>query len=89
MRRKLPSHMLVAFDIRAPLRGEVLHTSALELVEFYNSQLNMIFPSVNYPLIMYKHIRDLGLPSEFLLHTNTRSTVLIAEQLKCTLELDV
>lgn len=57
--------MIVAFDIRAPLKGEVLHNSVLELVEFYNTQLNMIFPPVNYPLIMYKHIRDLGLPSKF------------------------
>lgn len=72
MRRKLPSHMIVAFDIRAPLKGEVLHSSVLELVEFYNTELNMIFPSVNYPLVMYKHIRDLGLPSRFLPHMNTK-----------------
>ncbi|CAG8960949.1 hypothetical protein HYFRA_00002487 [Hymenoscyphus fraxineus] len=64
MRRKLPPPMVASFDIKAPLRGETLQTSVMQLVEFYKTQLNMIFPSINYPLVMYKHIRDLALPIE-------------------------
>ena len=65
MRSKLPGHFYSALEIRAPLKEPSLYKIVLELVEFYNLQFEMIFPPLNYPLLLFKHIRDLGLPGKF------------------------
>jgi RNA polymerase I-specific transcription initiation factor RRN7 len=66
MRSKLPGHFYSALEIRAPLKGGTLCGAALDLVEFYNLHFEMVFPPLNYPLLIFKHIRDLGLPGRFL-----------------------
>jgi RNA polymerase I-specific transcription initiation factor RRN7 len=63
MRSKLPGHFFSALEIRAPLKGGTLYSAALDLVEFYNLHFEMV---LNYPLLIFKHIRDLGLPGKFL-----------------------
>jgi hypothetical protein len=65
MRSKLPAHFYSALEIRAPLKGAALHGTTLELVRFYNLQFEMVFPPLNSPLLIYKHVRDLGLPGMF------------------------
>ncbi len=67
MRSKLPAHFYSALEIRAPLEGVALYVTALELVEFYNLYFEMVFPPLNSPLLIFKHIRDLGLPGMFFL----------------------
>jgi len=66
MKSKLPGHYYSALEIRAPLKEVYLHRTALELVEFYNLQFELVFPPLNYPLLLFKHMRDLGLPGKFL-----------------------
>ena len=61
MRSRLPSHFLMALEIRALKRGAVQH-AVLRLVEFYKVHYELIFPSLNAPLLIFKHVRDLGLP---------------------------
>ena len=65
MRSKLPGHFYSALEIRAPLKEASLYKTVLELVEFYHLQFEMVFPPLNYPLLLFKHIRDLGLPGKF------------------------
>ncbi|KAH8659085.1 hypothetical protein BGZ60DRAFT_414514 [Tricladium varicosporioides] len=64
MRSRLPAHYHSAFEIRAPLRGFNLHRAVLDLVSYFNSNFEMAFPPLNFPLLLFKHIRDLGLPVE-------------------------
>ncbi len=65
MRSKLPSAFHSALEIRAPLKGVALHGAVLELVEWYHVQYEMLFPSLNTPLLLYKHMTNLGLPGTF------------------------
>jgi RNA polymerase I-specific transcription initiation factor RRN7 len=67
MRLKLPGHFHSALEIRAPLGGAALHRTVLEQVEFYNLHFEMVFPQLNYPLLLFKHMRDLGVPGQFLI----------------------
>jgi len=64
MRRRLPAHFHAALEIHAPLKGSQIYSSVLELVEFYNIQINMVFPPLNAPLLIEKHLSELGLPSK-------------------------
>jgi hypothetical protein len=63
MRRHLPAHFYSALEIHSPLKGPAIHAAVIELVEFYHVQLEMVFPALNYPLLIYKHMRDMALPS--------------------------
>lgn len=67
MRSKLPGYFYSALEIRAPLNGAKLGGTVLELVEFYNLHFEMVFPRLNYPLLLFKHVRDLGLPRKPLI----------------------
>jgi hypothetical protein len=79
MRSKLPPSLSGALEIHAQLNGPVLQQCVLELIEFFNTEFEMVFPPLNYPLLIYKHIRDLGLPGKYCLlsmytpRPNTRS----------------
>jgi len=64
MRRRLPAHFHAALEIHTPLKGSQIYSAVLELIEFYNIQINMVFPPLNAPLLIEKHVRDLGLPSK-------------------------
>ena len=63
MRAKLPPHFHSAFEIRTRLKGISLHMATLSLIEFYHAEFEMIFPELNHPLILFKNIKYLGLPS--------------------------
>jgi RNA polymerase I-specific transcription initiation factor RRN7 len=65
MRVKLPGSYHGALEIRAPLKGSSLHRTVSELIGFYHAQFEMVFPPLNSPLLIYVHIRDLGLPGTF------------------------
>ncbi|KAH8597253.1 hypothetical protein B0O99DRAFT_618376 [Bisporella sp. PMI_857] len=64
MRRRLPAHYHAALEIHTPLRGSAIYGSVLELIEFYNIHVNLIFPPLNAPLLIEKHIQNLCLPIE-------------------------
>ena len=64
MKRRLPGHFHAALEIHAPLKGSRIYSTVLELIEFYNIQINMVFPALNAPLLIERHIRELGLPSK-------------------------
>ncbi|RDL33685.1 Ubiquitin-like protein [Venustampulla echinocandica] len=76
MRNRLPAQHYSALEIRAPLKGSSIHGVVLELVEFYNRQFDMEFPSLNSPLLIFKHVRDLGLPIEIYAATRRLATLL-------------
>jgi RNA polymerase I-specific transcription initiation factor RRN7 len=65
MRVKLPGSYQGALEIRTPLKGSSLYRTASELIGFYHAQFEMVFPPLNCPLLIYIHIRDLGLPGMF------------------------
>lgn len=65
MRTRLPPYYYAALEIRAQLRGSSLYRTVLQLVEFYNTQFEMVFPPLNAPLLIFKHVRDLGLPGKY------------------------
>jgi RNA polymerase I-specific transcription initiation factor RRN7 len=65
MRVKLPGSYHGALEIRAPLKGSSLYRTVSELIRFYHAQFEMVFPPLNSPLLIYVHIRDLGLPGTF------------------------
>lgn len=62
MRARLPAYYLSALEIRAPLRRDDLHKAVLELIISYKQRFDFVFPPLNAPLILFKHVRDLGLP---------------------------
>ncbi|KAL3428383.1 hypothetical protein PVAG01_01892 [Phlyctema vagabunda] len=62
MRNRLPPHFHIALEIHSQLKGADLQGAVLELVEFYNLYLEMVFPPLNIPPLLYKHLRDLALP---------------------------
>ena len=67
MRSKLPPQFYVALEIRRPLKGWAIHSAVLELMGFYHDHFDMVFPTLNTPLLLFKHIRNLGLPSTYAL----------------------
>ncbi|KAG0649094.1 RNA polymerase I-specific transcription initiation factor rrn7 [Hyphodiscus hymeniophilus] len=66
MRSKLPPHFHSALEIHAPLKGWSIYTAVVELMDFYRLHFEMVFPSLNTPLLLFKHMRDLGLPIQRL-----------------------
>jgi len=83
MRSRLPGHFYSALEIRAPLKGAALYGTVLELVEFYNLHFGMVSPPLNSPLLIFKHIRDLGLPGMSL--STGSAAIPDREQLRSTL----
>ncbi|KAF4637295.1 hypothetical protein G7Y89_g796 [Cudoniella acicularis] len=64
MRNRLPAHYHSALEIKTPLRGTILHGAVRELVEYFSIRFEMVFPPLNFPLALFKQVRDLGLPIE-------------------------
>jgi RNA polymerase I-specific transcription initiation factor RRN7 len=62
MRSKLPPHFHSALEIRAPLKEAALHSTVIGLLELFLIQFEMAFPPLNISLLLFKHVRDLGLP---------------------------
>lgn len=66
MRMKLPAHYHKALETRHVPKGAKLHQAILDTIRFYNLHFEMEFPPLNTPLVLYKHVRDLCLPSKLL-----------------------
>jgi RNA polymerase I-specific transcription initiation factor RRN7 len=60
----MPAHFHSALEIRAPLKGVSIYSAVMELVEFYHLHFEMIFPPLNSPLLLFKHMKELALPSK-------------------------
>lgn len=65
MRARLPAHFHTALEIRAPLRAQALQGAVSKMVEFYNVHYEMVFPPLNTPPLILKHMRCLGLPGMY------------------------
>ena len=62
MRARLPGPLHSSLEIREPLKGEALHKAVSKLIQFYHLEFEMIFPALNFPLLLFKHMRNLALP---------------------------
>lgn len=76
MRLRLPGQFQHALELRTQLKGSSIYNSVLEMVEFYNIQFEMVFPPLNFPLLIYKHMTDLGLPIEIYPAVRRLATIL-------------
>lgn len=68
MKTKLPAQRHAALEIRIPLSGISLSRAVLDLMDFYHITFSMQFPSINMPVLLFKYLRDLGLPSRTSTH---------------------
>jgi len=64
MRAKLPAYYAQALEIHAPLNGDTFHKTILNQIDFFHTKFEMVFPPLNVPLLLFKHVRDLGLPGK-------------------------
>ncbi|KAI4117473.1 MAG: hypothetical protein LQ345_002287 [Seirophora villosa] len=62
MREKLPARYLAALDTQSILEPDDLRKTVHELSLLYSDPIGLILPALNYPLLLFKHIRDLALP---------------------------
>lgn len=62
MRKRLPGHFHVALQIKSQSSLKNLHGAILDMVEFYHFHFEMVFPPLNSPLLIFKHLKELGLP---------------------------
>lgn len=79
MRRHLPGHFHAALEIHKPLKGASIYKAVLELVEFFHTQFKIHIPPLNFPLILYKHVRLLALPIEIYTAVRRLATILNIE----------
>lgn len=72
MKSHLPSHYHASLEVRSAIKGEDVQITTLEFIQFFNHHFEMTFPSLNAPPLLFRTIRDLGLPgvclSSFLLY---------------------
>ncbi|KAL9058873.1 MAG: hypothetical protein Q9206_001727 [Seirophora lacunosa] len=62
MREKLPARYLAALDTQSILEPDDLRKTVHELSLLYSDPIGLTLPALNYPLLLFKHIRDLALP---------------------------
>ena len=53
----------LTLDLQSPLELDHLRKSIHNLSLFYTHHFTLVFPPLNAPLLLYKHIRNLSLPS--------------------------
>ncbi|KAF7901561.1 hypothetical protein EAE99_012217 [Botrytis elliptica] len=76
MRARLPGHYFRALEIHGILNGHRLHQTVLDMVSFFNFNFEMVFPPINHKLLLYKSIRDLGLPVDIYMAVNHLAEIL-------------
>ncbi|KAF7886842.1 uncharacterized protein EAF02_003489 [Botrytis sinoallii] len=76
MRARLPGHYFRALEIHSILNGHRLHQTVLDMVSFFNFNFEMVFPPINHKLLLYKSIRDLGLPVDIYMAVNHLAEIL-------------
>lgn len=62
MKLRLPPQYHGALDLRSVLHKGALHRAILKLASLYNEDFGMVCPPLNAPLLIFKHMRELGLP---------------------------
>lgn len=62
MREALPPHLTRSLEVRSVLSGRTFNKAVLQLVRFFHKEFDMVFPPITTPVLLYKHVRDLGLP---------------------------
>ncbi|PYI00158.1 RNA polymerase I-specific transcription initiation factor Rrn7 [Aspergillus ellipticus CBS 707.79] len=62
MRDNLPPEFISILEPRRLLQAEELHTAVGDLVLLYHSKFSMKFPSVNWPILLYRYIKRLAIP---------------------------
>lgn len=66
MKARLPGSYQRALKVKtASFRGGELHQAVLELILEYHSNYGMVFPALNYPLLLLRYMRELALPGKF------------------------
>lgn len=79
MRDKLPSQYVSLLEPRVScvrryldmdtkswqglLKAEHLHKTVQDLILFYHRKFDMLFPPINWPVILFHYVRRLALPS--------------------------
>lgn len=81
MRIKLPGHFHAALEMKSVLKGSALYGVVLELVQFYGTQFEMLCPPLNAPVLLFKHIRDLGLPGKSPENQNSTGSLTITAEI--------
>lgn len=65
MRARLPAEYHAALESRSVLKAGDLYEAVLNMVTSFKERHDLVFPPLNAPLIMFKHVRDLCLPCKF------------------------
>ncbi|PYI04964.1 RNA polymerase I-specific transcription initiation factor Rrn7 [Aspergillus sclerotiicarbonarius CBS 121057] len=62
MRDKLPSEFISILETTRLLQAEHLHGAVSDLLLLYHDKFSMQFPSLNWPVLLYRYIKRLALP---------------------------
>lgn len=62
MKQRLPAQYLRALDTTSPLEPDNLRKTIHNLSLFYTYHFELVFPPLNFSLLLYKQIRNLSLP---------------------------
>jgi RNA polymerase I-specific transcription initiation factor RRN7 len=62
MKSKLPAGYHTALDTTLPLRPGDLQKSVIKLATMFNQDFGMELPPLNVPLLIFKYVKELGLP---------------------------
>ncbi|KAF7900230.1 uncharacterized protein EAF01_007532 [Botrytis porri] len=76
MRARLPGHYFRALEIHGILNGHRLHQTVLDMISFFNFNFEMVFPPINHKILLYKSVRDLGLPVDIYMAVNHLAEIL-------------
>ncbi|TPR11854.1 bacterial signaling protein N terminal repeat family protein [Aspergillus niger] len=62
MRDRLPQEFISILETTRLLQAEHLHGAVSDLLLLYHGKFNMQFPSLNWPVLLYKYVKRLALP---------------------------
>lgn len=64
MRDRLPGHLQAQLEPQDLIAPDSLHRHMLETLTAFNTDVGMLIPPLNHPLILYRWVRELSLPLE-------------------------
>ena len=62
MKKRLPAEFMLALDTAFPLKRDQLRKAIHNICLLYQKHFQLEFPTLNMPLLLYRHVRDLALP---------------------------
>lgn len=77
VKERLPPELMLALDTTTALEPDDLRKAIHELIIYYNHHFGIIFPPLNAPLLLFRHMKDLSLPSS-VFHTVTRLAAILS-----------